>query len=86
MQNDEQQPVEKVKIIVDVREASDLKHVDTFVSWLSWENTIENPKWQSCNRYTFSFREIGEDGKQDSEKGHRYHCVTHDEMRYKRSK
>jgi hypothetical protein len=72
-----------LKIIIDVREASDLKCVDTFVSWLSWEDTINNPKWQSCERYIFAFREIGEDGKQDSEKGHRYHCVTHDDRRYK---
>jgi hypothetical protein len=74
---------ETVKIIVDVREASDIKDVDNFVSWFSWEETINNPKWQSCPRYTFSFREIGEDGRQDSEKGHRYHCVAHHERLYK---
>ena len=66
------------KTIVDVRMAADLQNVDTFTSPMSFEDSIKNMHWQSCNRYTFSFREIGENGEHL-----RYHCVTKDDLLYK---
>lgn len=61
------------KTIVDVRTAADLQDVDTFVSPMSFEDSIKNKNWQSCQRYTISFREIGENGEHL-----RYHCVTYE--------
>jgi hypothetical protein len=61
-----------VMVQVDVRNAPDLSYVDCFISHMGWEETIKNKHWQSCHRYSFSFKEVDSEKNHDPEKGHRY--------------